>query len=240
MKSKLQPGLLCVAATMALGLSACGGGNAAKDASGTDGKPAAAAADSGSAPKTTDAAVPTLADGTDVCFRAIAKHLGKDTKVSEITSFFSVGEKIDSSDRAPAGEMTICKVQYQNPDDPRKLLDTSLDLRSGTFGDPRPVEISVMGGNAAEFRLEDHLIPLSQINAAALKGVMDAQKDRLSGVYSDYGWSGVRLSSPGPFNDKHTLRLDLTGRLAANDIKESGYAMVSTDGKTIVTDHLMP
>jgi hypothetical protein len=53
---------------------------------------------------------------------------------------------------------------------------------------------------------------------------MEAQKERLSGVYSKYTWTAVRLSSPDGFSDKHTLRLDVAGRLATNDIKENGYA----------------
>lgn len=240
MKSKLQPAALCMAITLSLGLAACGGGDKAKDDTPTkagDAPAAAAGAPAGTAAATK---VPTLAEGPDVCFRAIAKHLGADAKVSEITSFFSVGNEIDGSDTKPAGEMTTCTVQYQNPDDPRKLLSIRYDDATGTFGTPSPVEISVMGGNAAEFKLEDYLIPLSQINAAQLTSVMDAQKARLSGIYSKYAWSGVRLSSPGPFDNKHTLRLDITGRLASNDIKETGYASVTTDGTKISADHLTP
>ena len=74
----------------------------------------------------------------------------------------------------------------------------------------------------------------SAFNAAALTGVMNAQAQRLKSVYGDYAWSGVRLSGPDAFSRTHTLRLDLDGRLAANDIRESGYASVSLDGKRIV------
>ena len=54
------------------------------------------------------------------------------------------------------------------------------------------------------------------------------------------GRSGVRLSGPDAFSRTHTLRLDLDGRLAANDIKDGGYASVSLDGKRITANHLMP
>ncbi|AZI35797.1 hypothetical protein [Caenibius tardaugens] len=240
MTLKLQPSLLCISAILTLGLAGCGGNDTAADgtseaAAGATPATSAAATQGASTPS----AAPTLAQGPDVCFRAIAKHLGADTKVAEITSFFSAGSKIDSNDSKPEGEMTTCTVEYQNPDDPRKLLSTRLDIATGTFAPPSPVEITVMG-NAADFRLEDHLIPLSQLNPAALTGVMDAQKADLGAIYSSYAWTGVRLSSPDSFNNKHTLRLDLTGRLAANDIKENGYASVTTDGKTITTNHLKP
>ncbi len=182
----------------------------------------------------------TLASGPDVCFREIAKKFGSDVKVSEITSFFSPGEAIDGRSSEPRGQMTSCSVSYQNPADPRKLLTARFNTGTGTFGEPSPVEIHLMGGNAADFRLADYVIPLSRVNAAALTGVMNAQEKRLKTVYDEYAWSGVRLSGPGAFSSTHTLRLDLDGRLAANDIKDSGYASVSLDGKRVTADHLMP
>ena len=243
-----------VLATLALGLSGCGDpvGNFFK---GDDN----AIAENGDAPPpdtlspddlpgggdrggsgSSSGAVLSLADGPDVCFREIAKKFGADVKVSEITSFFGGGEGLDNIVASPRGQMTSCSVSFQDPANPKKLLSASFDTRTGAFGDPRPVEITVMGGNAADFRLSDYVIPLSRVNAAALTGVMEAQKPRLSKVYGDYAWTGVRLSSPGAFSGTHTLRLDLSGRLAANDIKESGYASVSLDGKRITADYLMP
>lgn len=238
MKLKLQPALLCAATGICLGLSGCDtSDNASGDAKGASNEASV------NAPKKdvqTTVAAATLADGPDVCFRAIAEHLGAEAKVSEITSFFSVGSEIDSGATKPEGEMTSCQVKYQNPDDPRKLLSTRLNLRTGEFDAPKPLEITVMGGNSADFRLDDYLIPLSQINPAALTSIMDAQKARLGGVFSRYAWSGVRLSAPDAFSDTHTLRLDVKGRLASNDVKENGYASVSTDGKKITADHLLP
>ncbi|RIV77947.1 hypothetical protein [Pelagerythrobacter aerophilus] len=225
-----------MAVVLSLGVSACSGSEDASDAAvdAAQADPAETSGENGAL-----AGTPTLADGPDVCFKAITKHLGADTKVSEITSFFSTGSEIDSSDSRPQGQMTICTVEYQSPDDPRKLVSTRLDLASGEFSPPQPIEITVMG-NAAEFNLEDYLVPLSQINASGLASVMEAQKSKLGDVYSRYAWLGVRLSAPDAFNDKHTLRLDVEGRLASNDIKESGYASVSLDGRTITADHLTP
>ena len=181
-----------------------------------------------------------LASGPDVCFREIARKFGSDVKVADITSFFSAGEAISGRSSEPRGQMTSCTVSFQNPADPRKLLSASFNTRTGAFGEPSPVEITVMGGNAANFRLADYVIPLSRINAAALTGVMDAQAKRLKTVYGEYAWTGVRLSGPDAFSRTHTLRLDVDGRLAANDIKDSGYASVSVDGKRITANHLMP
>ena len=230
---------VCALSAVSLGLLGCGGGDKApKDA---PEKSATTAQTSSDSPSNTSSAVAlNLSQGPDVCFKAIAKHLGADTKVSEMTSFFSAGPDIEGDTSSePEGTLTTCKVDYQSPADPRKLVSMSMDTETGVFSEPQQMEITVMG-DAASFRLEDHLIPLSQINAAALTGVMEAEKSKLSGVYSKYVWSGVRLMGPNAFSIVHTLRLDVEGRLAANDIKNSGYASVSTDGKKITKNHFMP
>jgi hypothetical protein len=234
---KLHPAASLILAGLAVGLSACGGAeNSSENASGNP-----ATASQASQPNATVAAAAlNLSAGPDVCFRAITKHLGQNAQVSEINSFFSSGSEIDSSDDEPKGQVTVCSAQYQNPDDPRKLLSVSLDTRSGEFSAPSPVEITVSGGDAAAFKLEDHLIPLSNVNAAALTSIMDAQKAKLGSVYSRYAWSGVRLMSPDTFSDVHILRLDVEGRLASNDVKESGYAEAAVDGKVIDTKNLYP
>ncbi len=222
-----------------LALSACGGGGKSPD--GSQNKEETAASESEEVPSGKGKAVAlNLSQGPDVCFKAIAKHLGADTKVSEITSFFSVGPELEGGmSSEPEGTLTTCKVDYQSPSDPRKLVSSSMDFDTGEFSEPQQMEITVMG-DAASFRLEDHLIPLSQINAAELTGIMEAQQAKLKGVYSKFTWSGVRLMGPGAFSNVHTLRLDVDGRLAVNDIKQSGYASISVDGKKIVKDHLMP
>lgn len=237
--TKVQVRSLCVIVG-SLSLAACGGGE--------EGANTTAAAANIQAPKYAPLSIGggtpkfSLADGPDICFRQVAAKLGANAKVSELTSFFSVGKEIDPSaiTSAPAGGMTTCTVQYQNPQDPRKLLEMSMDTKDGTFSAPRPVEITVMGGDASKFNLEDHLISLSQVNAAGLKAVMDGQKASMDKIFGKYAWSGVRLSSPGAFDPKHWLRLDIDGRLASNDIKESGYASIALDGKTINRNYLKP
>lgn len=236
-------------AAVSLGVGGCGDSAGKADNSGNDVDPANVAVpefaprDSNLAeePPISSTSVPalTLASGPDVCFREIAKAFGPNIKVAEITSFFSPGEAIKGPGAEPRGEMTSCTVEFQNPADPRKLLSARYDSRTGAFGEPNPVEITVMG-NAADFRLSDYVVPLSRVDAAALAGVMAAQDKRLKTVYGDYAWSGVRLSAPDAFSRTHTLRLDLDGRLAANDIRESGYASVSLDGKRVTRNFLMP
>ncbi len=236
---KPRSATLCLLATATLGLSACGKGN---DASTTTGAAnvAVTQADTGGGSDSPEVAALNISAGPDVCFRAIAKHLGPDAKVSEINSFFSSGKEIDSSDDEPQGQLTVCSVQYQDPADPRKLLGTSMNMRTGQFAPPSPVDITVTGGKASEFKLADYVTPLAQVNAAALAPFMEAQKGAMGKIFSRFAWSGVRLMSPGVFSNVHVLRLDIDGRLATNDIKESGYAEFATDGKTLKSDNLKP
>jgi hypothetical protein len=229
---------VCALPALTIVLSGCGGGDSApKD---TPVKTTPTAQTTAPAASPSKAVNFNLSQGSDVCFKAVVKHLGADTKISELTSFFNAGADLESSTASvPQGTMTTCKVDYQNPSDPRKLVSTTMDTETGIFSEAQPMEITVMG-DAASFRLEDHLIALSQIDASALTGIMEAEKTKLSGIYSSYVWSGVRLMGPDAFNNAHTLRLDVEGRLAANDIKNSGYASVSVDGKKITKNLLLP
>ncbi|WP_129586150.1 hypothetical protein [Sphingomonas montana] len=228
---------LCLLATVMLGLSACGKGNDATPSATDVAATQAGTAGTAAAP---EVAAHNISQGPDVCFRAIAKHLGPETKVSEINSFFSSGKDIDSSDDEPQGQLTVCSVQYLNPADPRKLLGTSMNVRTGEFAPPSPVDITVSGGDASAFKLADYIIPMAQVNAAGLAPFMEAQKGPMSKIYSRSSWSGVRLMSPGVFSNVHVLRLDIDGRLASNDIKETGYAEFATDGKTLKENNLKP
>lgn len=55
------------------------------------------------------------------------------------------------------------------PADARKLAGVRWNPPTGQFPGPHGIEISV-SGNAADFRLDDALAPLSQVDAAALAG----------------------------------------------------------------------
>jgi len=228
---------------IAVALAACG--KSASDAQGADADAASASSQGAddsavaAAAATPAFTAPTLADGPDVCFKAIAAHLGADAKVMEVTSFFSAGSEINSSDREPKGQLTGCSVDYQDPANPKKLVGTRLDLNTGKFSEPHPIELNVTG-DAANFRLDDYLVALSQVDAAALAAQFEALRPQLEGVYSSYAWTGVRLQPPGAFSNVPTLRLDLDGRLAANDLKKGGYASISIDGKEVVRNNLLP
>lgn len=185
---------------------------------------------------------PTLDDGVTYCFDKLKEKLGADARVAQASVGYAGGEGIDMIANKPKGEMTSCSAEYQSPEDPRKLVSVSMDMKTGTFGEPRPMEIQVMG-SAADFNLEDHLITLSSVNFAGLPALMKAQEPDIGKVYSSYAWTGITLDTPTIYRTPkpvHDLDVRLNGRLASNDVKESGYMNVAVDGTTITTNNLLP
>ncbi|NKY60713.1 hypothetical protein [Nocardia flavorosea] len=234
---------LVVAVTLPLALGACGSDDGSSAVSQATGR-------AGSAPGDADTSgagavpVPTLADGPDVCFRLITEQLGADIKAHEVLTSFSVPADLDSTpvligDPPPAGELTTCTVKFQNPDDPKKLLEADFDTDTGTFSDPAPLELRVTG-DASEFDLEEHLIALSAVDAAPLAAFMDQQLGSLDKAYSGHAWSGVRLMPPDRTSPTHFLRVDVDGRLASNDVLDTGYAELAVNGTEVVANRLVP
>lgn len=230
--------LLCLAV---IPLAACGGDGAPEEGGPDRAGNTAAAVPAGTGQSRTSAA-PTFADGADHCFDLLANTLGADTKIAKVTVAYSAGKDIDGLAMKPKGEMVSCEADYQNPEDPRKLLGVSMDMTTGEFREPRPIDIQV-AGNAADFVLEDHLIALSDINYAGLPTLMAAQDEDLAKAYSDYAWGGITLQTPMVYRTpkpEHTFDLLLTGRLASNDVKNTAIMKVKPDARTIVSNNLLP
>ncbi len=180
----------------------------------------------------------SLRDGIDICFNKVKEKLGDKAKVSTIRASFASGGEIDPRKAGrPQGMMTNCTVSYQNPEDPRKLLNMRMDSKTGEFNKPRLVEIKVMG-DPSKFDINDYLISLDRIDLSPLPAFMASQEKKLSEYYSKFAWTGVSLSAPGTFSKVHHLRVDVEGRLAVNDIKDSGYAGLSIDSKVINNNRL--
>lgn len=240
---RLRPAALCLAITLPFATSACGDdGTEATDAPPAQPQQAQQAGQQDGEEQQAAVAA-TLADqGPGACFDLVRENLGKQTKVNEIDSNFSTGKDIDPQlidpeDTPAAGTLTHCSVKYQSPDDPKKLVQANLDIDTGTFSDPQPLEITVMG-DAATFDLEDHLVALSQVDTDPVQGQMDQQQAKLDGVFSAHAWSGVSLTPPDAFSAVHLLRVDVAGRLASNDILDHGFLELSVDGATVVKDNL--
>ncbi len=230
---------MLAATSLSIGLAACSGADDATDEAGEALDTIAAQVEGAADELSGSANAPTFADGPDVCFKAAAEKLGADAKVAEIASFFSEGPDVDPSEDEPKGQLQTCTVDYQDPEDPRKLLSMRMDSSTGEFQEPQQVEISV-SGNAAEFNLDDYLVKLSDVNTSGLAAKLEEQKAKLDEVYSTHAWTGVRLTEPGAFSDVHLIRVDVAGRIEANDIKGDGYAEFSIDGTKTIGNRLVP
>lgn len=244
----LRSAAVCLALTLPLALSACGGDDttAEKDGKAPAATDAGSPSSGGSEESTEESGgAATMADaGPGVCIDAATEHLGGDTKVMEIVSFFSAGQldpqMIDPENTPEAGTMTTCTVNYQNPDDTKKVLAITMDVDTGEFDEPVPVELSV-SGDASTFRLDDYVVALSKVDTAPLAELLEQQAKQLDGAYSEWVWTGIRVEAPGAFSDVPLLRADVQGRIKANDLVETGYMNMALDSsKALNTEYLVP
>lgn len=231
----IRPLALGACIALSLTLAACGGSDDPSD-------PKTAPESSG---QMTQAPLPDLAEvGPGHCYELLADEIGADAKIHNVYSAFFAGVDLAPDQRfpfdpIPQGAMNTCSVEYQDPDDPKKLLSLNMSGISGEFEEPVPLEISV-SGDAATFDLEDYLIPLSEVNTDGLQALMDEQQGRLEGAYSDYAWTRVDLSGPDTFNPEHEFRVALAGRVKSNDVLDTGAMTLKPDGSVISLDDLTP
>ncbi|MCK0129387.1 hypothetical protein [Erythrobacter sp. F6033] len=211
---------------LSLGLTACGGDSDAESTTGGD---------RSSSDDAASGAAFTLEDnGLDICFKAAAEKLGANTKVASLSTNFGVGENLEQYTvvSTEPGQLKSCSLDYQDPENPNKLLRTDMDVATGEFKAPQPVEISVMG-NAADFSLENIVVPLSDIKTAGFAGTVDGAKAQLDETFSSHALSSVRLSGPNPGRAEHSISVDFVGRLKSNDILDQGSIAFAVDGSQL-------
>lgn len=179
-------------------------------------------------------------DGPDICFQKAREKIGEDAKVASVSSWFSTGREIDGSASSPRGHMITCIVEYQDPDNPNAMLEMTWDGRTGAFRSPQRMEIMPIGGDPEDFRLDEFVVPLKNVNTSGLMPFLMDQKDDLASAYSDFELAQVRLEPPDFDQESHTLSVTVAGRLATNDIKDSGMARLALDGQTVLSNDLIP
>jgi len=146
----------------------------------------------------------------------VAEKLGPNAKVSSVTGYFSPGKDIDLEGNiaddpdkpAPQGALMQCTVDYQNPQDAHKLLRMQMNVRTGEFGTPVPLEFQV--SDPAHFNLEDYLITLDKVGFAGVKQFMDSQAAIISKKFSKFAWDHITLDEPNTFSSKHTILVNYT------------------------------
>lgn len=182
--------------------------------------------------------IPTIAEAPDACFRAVAKQLGDEAKVSEIETRFSVGKEIWGGDVQPKGQMIMCRVLYQDPKQPSQMQNMSMDLATGRFNPPRPIEILWQGPGETKYDIEKDVVSLSQVRSVPIPPILESQEAALDKKFSHHAWSGVILSPPGPLSEHHSLKFVAKGLLATNGSMESSSVILGLDGKTVLRNEL--
>lgn len=186
-------------------------------------------------------AVPTLQDdGIDVCMRLAAEHLGADIKLLNLTTSFSGGEVLDErtieiDDPPEAGDLTTCSLQYQDPADENKVIEQTYDAETEAFGDPIPVQLSV-SGNSGDFVLDDYVIPIGDVNAAAVADTIAQFSGTLDEQFSQWAWTSLYLEQPGAVDDGYTLRVFGDGQHRSNDMIGSMGITLAPNGADVVRE----
>ena len=119
-----------VAAIACLGLAGCSGEDE------VDADTAMVADDAAVMTDAADMEALTISDGIGACFEAIEDQLGSDIKIAEVNTNVSPGADLDSGASEPAGTVTSCSVQYQDPSNSKKLLERNMAGTPGRFGEP--------------------------------------------------------------------------------------------------------
>lgn len=227
MQIQIRTPIFTLAAILALPLAGCGGADDA-DPLGGDSSVAGQRAIAGSG----GSALSLAKDGPDACFKAAASAFGAETKVMKLFSSFHMPEDLQEYViiKAPVGDLKSCSVEFQDPDNPNKLLRADMDVATGEFKSPKPMELKVIG-DSASFRLDDVVFPLSRIDTSKIAPAVSSQAATLDNTYSSHALSGVDLTDPGPGRASHGISVSFKGRLKSNEVLRSGSMRLTTDGK---------
>ncbi|HSF13826.1 MAG TPA: hypothetical protein VLA50_12720 [Erythrobacter sp.] len=170
-------------------------------------------------------------DGPDACFKAARTAFGGDTKIASLSSSFGIPENLQKFvvTSTPVGDLKSCSLQFQDPENANKLLRADMDVKTGEFKKPQPMELMVVG-DAASFKLDNIVLPLSQIDTSKIAPVIDGQKAKLEDIFSSHALTSVSLMGLSPGRDKHVVSIDFAGRLKSNDIIDTGGIGLTVDG----------
>jgi len=177
----------------------------------------------------------SLNDGVLVCLRQVKARLGDDAKVAEVSSYFHKPEKLEDRgmDQAKPGALRSCRVDYQDPANPNKMLRQDMQVKTGEFSDPKPLEISVIG-DKAKFNLSDHVVPIKMWNLDAVDKLISAQSPAAEKVFSVYQLDSANLRM-NTIKGHFEVTVGFAGRLKGNDLLESKGVGVLPNGTKVTT-----
>ncbi len=180
--------------------------------------------------------VPTIQDdGPELCFDAVRNALPPETRIVTIVAKYDPSADVVEGWSQNPGGLIACEVAYENAHDRQSVLALKMDPKTTEFDDPVNVTFS-MSEEHSKAGVEPFFISLSSVNTSVLQSIMKEQEAELAARYTAYSWTTIQLKEPGPFNDTHVLRLDLTARSRSNGLIDNERMEISIDGRTVVTD----
>lgn len=226
--NKLKIGSLIV--VCALALAACGKSKPEENKAGAASPVAASAIKQEAAYKY------SLTDGFDLCASKLKSKLGDAIKISDLSASYTVPDDISSVPSVhkvtKGGDLQHCDLKMQNPENAKKLVGYELNTQTDEIKGPIPVEITVRGGDAEKFNLNNSVFSIGSINFAAAQATVDGLKPKLEAKFSKYQISRVSVMQD-IFSGKAEIRVAIDGILKANDVKKNIWMTIAADGKKI-------
>ena len=181
----------------------------------------------------------SLKDGIGICFQKIRDHFGNNIKIASISSQFQIPEEFSRSSFKVSPEkiqgLDHCKFQYQDPQNPQKLLDVSMNAYTGEFEKPLPVKIQVYSGKVEDFKLEDHVISFEKLKIDPIEKQVALRKPSMDNIFASHQISSFDFSQ-SRFSGKFEATIRIKGIFKSNSLAGSKSMGFAPDGKLLSDD----
>jgi hypothetical protein len=175
-----------------------------------------------------------VSDNPMICLLKAKEKLGANSKILGMSSRYVLPANLvvhKNPFLKPAGSLNTCNVDYQSPDNSNKLLRIEMDVMTGEFNAPRPVEISVSGMDASKFSLSKVVFPITNFDIDALQKQISAQKPALNKIYTAHQLQSIYIANT--LQGDMEVSVGFSGRFASNDLIDSVYLYSKPNGSFI-------
>jgi hypothetical protein len=177
-----------------------------------------------------------LSDGAFVCLDKAKEKLGADAKLlSMFSTFASPADFNKNNEYLPTalGSLSNCYVDYQNPENPNKVLRLNMNVQTGKFLAPEAQElhVSIHAKDLSKFSLSEGVVPMSIFDIKALQTQTEAQTAFLTPSFSNHHIQMVIAKSYA--DGSAEAKVNFMGRLKTNDLIAERNMVAKPDGKVM-------
>ena len=160
------------------------------------------------------------ADGIERIFNDVKRSVGEDGQIDELSISFS-------NEKGQTSMISYFVVDFQSKSDKNKLQRVSYHSYNG-WSAIEPVEITVTGGNASEYDLNDDVNSIAQVKTEVVRKIYDSALQKLSETCDDITF--VSLSADLEANRDVEYSAYLQGTLKSNGVKDKFFFDYDKDG----------